>query len=115
LDFSFSVPRGGTYELIGALTKSTEGGVVDLLLDDEPLVTGVDLSGIRFETWPHRSWGLRTLSAGDHTLRIMVIGTNSRTNGSCFAWGLDYLALIPATKPAEPAVHKRNVETDNLH
>jgi hypothetical protein len=95
IDLGFSVPHAANYQLTGALTQSTDGGIIDLFLDDERLLAGVDLSGIRNETSPKRSWGQRMLSAGGHTLRIRVVGTNARSAGSRFAWGLDYLALVP--------------------
>jgi hypothetical protein len=111
VDLSFTVSRAGTYELFGELTKSTDGGIVDIFLDESPLATAVDLSAVAYRTSGRQPWGRRTLSAGDHTLRMQSVGANPRSTGNRFSSGLDYFELVPADMPA---LDKCCVVPDNM-
>ena len=102
VELGIHVPREAIYEVLGCLTKSNDGGIVDLLLDEQPLQAGVDLYAPKFLLAGRRTWGQLHLDAGAHKLRIRVVGTNPRSEGVRFASGLDYLELIPVSESRDP-------------
>ncbi len=94
VDLEVPVPRDGTYRLIVYLTKARDYGIVQFHLDGQAL--GKPIDGFHpnsvVSTGP-LALGTVQLKKGTATLRVEVIGTNEKSVGLRYMWGLDCLVL----------------------
>jgi hypothetical protein len=92
LELEFNVPKDGTFELSGVLTKARDYATVQLQLDDQPLGEPLDLFSADVVTTGELKLGKHQLSAGNHRLTIIIQGANPAATKS-FMVGVDYLRL----------------------
>jgi hypothetical protein len=99
LTLSVPVRMTGRYKPTLQLTKAPDYGIVQLYLDDQPLGENIDLYHATVVPTGPLQFGERELTAGDHTLRVKIIGANEKAVKS-YMFGLDYikLELVPATR-----------------
>jgi hypothetical protein len=96
-DLELPVAADGTYEVVVYLTKARDYGIVQFSLDGQPLGKPVD--GFHADTVVATgavSLGTATLKKGAATLRVEVVGTNDKSDGLRYMWGLDCVVLKPA-------------------
>lgn len=95
LDLVLPVAAGGKYEIQAVLTKAPDYGIVQFLLDGEPLgrpFDGFSPSGAGVIHTPLFTLGTRELTAGDHRLTLEITGANAEAVKLYMA-GIDYLYL----------------------
>jgi D-arabinan exo alpha-(1,3)/(1,5)-arabinofuranosidase (non-reducing end) len=96
-DLQVPVPADGKYEIIAYLTKARDYGVIQFSLDGKPL--GKPIDGYEPEkvvsTGPI-SLGTLELKKGNAVLRVEAVGTNDKSTGIRYMWGLDCVVLKPA-------------------
>lgn len=96
LEVELPVDQTGTYQLELVLTMARDYGVVQVLLDGEPLGTPIDC----FDPSEVVTTGVRTipevtLDAGEHRLGFEIKGANPAAVPA-FMVGLDWVRLVPA-------------------
>jgi len=99
IDLELPVPDEGPYHVIVYLTKARDYGVVQFHLNGKALGKPIDC----FE--PDRvvrtgaiDLGVAELKKGKATLRVEVVGTNEKSVGLRYMWGLDCVVLKNATR-----------------
>jgi hypothetical protein len=98
LDFSFSVPTDGTYEIVLRHTVAPDFATFRVFLDGQPVA---DVEGYAPGVAPRaRSLGSRLLKAGGHAIVITVFAKSPAAKG--YAVGLDRLDLQPAAATTAP-------------
>lgn len=94
LDLALPVTIAGTYKISAALTKARDYGIVQLSLDGQNLGAPIDLYNPSVVSTGPLLLGSRQLSAGQHTLRVLITGANPSAVQS-YMFGLDYVKLEP--------------------
>lgn len=95
LDLALPVAKSGTYRLTVQLTKARDYGITQVLLDDKPLGSPIDLYDPKVSlAAPFVSDPLE-LSTGDHKLTFRITGANDRA-AKAYMVGIDYVKLDPA-------------------
>ena len=92
IDLQLAVPRDGTYSLMLQFVKSFDYGIVQVLLDGKKLGKPVDLYNRTVIHAPPQQFAKLTLSKGNHTLTLQVVGRNKRAKPQHMV-GLDFLRL----------------------
>jgi hypothetical protein len=96
-DLVLPVPADGTYKVIVYLTKARDYGIVQFSLEGKAL--GKPIDGFEPEkvlaTGPVEL-GTADLKKGNAVLRVEVTGTNEKSVGLRYMWGLDCVVLKPA-------------------
>ncbi|MBN2308951.1 MAG: DUF2961 domain-containing protein [Candidatus Hydrogenedentes bacterium] len=95
LDLAFPVRDAGKYTLIMAFTQARDYGVVQVYVDGEKARWPIDLFHRTVRPYGPFDMGVVDLAAGDHTLRIEIVGANSEAEPRHMA-GVDYVRLEPA-------------------
>jgi hypothetical protein len=93
LDLEISVDKEGQYDILPAFTMARDYGIVQLMLDDQPLGEPLDLYS--YPDVIHSgeiAAGTRKLTAGKHTLSLVLTGANPSA-APAFIVGLDYVRL----------------------
>ncbi len=95
LEIAFEVPETGSFEMSVVMTKAKDYGIVDLSLDgDISLLKNYDLfNAPDVITTGEVSLGQQDLTAGAHTLRVKMVGTNPKALAR-YMFGLDSLRLM---------------------
>jgi D-arabinan exo alpha-(1,3)/(1,5)-arabinofuranosidase (non-reducing end) len=96
VDLELSVPADGRYQVIVHLTKGPEYGEVMFTMDGKAAGASIDLflEKIVSNAEPV-DLGVFELKRGQAVLRIETVGTNEKSVGRRFAWGLDCVVLKP--------------------
>ncbi|MCX7826675.1 MAG: hypothetical protein N2689_14120, partial [Verrucomicrobiae bacterium] len=92
LDLALSVAKAGAYEVIVFLTKARDYGIVQFQLDGKKAGEPVDLYNPKVIPSGPVSLGIHDLSAGEHRLRVEIVGANEQAVKS-YMFGLDYVDL----------------------
>ncbi len=93
LELAVPVPNDGKYAITANFTKARDYGIVKLSLDGEPLMDGpVDFYNPEVVATGPVSLGTHQLSAGDHRLKVEIVGANPAAVKS-HMFGLDYIKL----------------------
>jgi putative membrane-bound dehydrogenase-like protein len=99
LDLAVPVETAGTYEVEVVLTRARDYGIVQLMLNDEPLGGPIDLfNAPDVITTGVLTFPARPLEAGQHTLGVEIVGTNPQA-AKAYMFAIDYLRLVPAAAP----------------
>ncbi len=102
LDLELPVQAKGRYHVIVYLTKARDYGIVQFHLDGKPLGKTIDCfhadtvvstGGIDLGTVDLTKGDLKQ---GTARLRVEVVGTNPKSDGLRYMWGLDCVVLKPA-------------------
>lgn len=96
VDLVLPVAADGNYILAASITKAGDYGIIQFLVDGKPV--GKPFDGYNPEVVQIGPIELGTvrLKKGTAILRVEVVGTNPKSNGWRYLWGLDYLVLKPA-------------------
>jgi hypothetical protein len=99
LDLEVPAATEGRYHVIVYLTKARDYGVVQFHLDGKSLGSTIDCfhPNSVVATGPI-DLGIVNLKPGTATLRIEVVGTNPKSDGLRYMWGLDCVVLKPAAE-----------------
>jgi hypothetical protein len=97
VDLELPVAADGKYHVVVYLTKARDYGVLQFSLDGKPLGKPVDCfhADTVVSTGPV-DLGEVELKKGTATLRGEVVGTNEKSDGLRYMWGLDCVVLKPA-------------------
>ena len=96
LDLELPVADDGTFNIEIVLTMARDYGIVQLLLDDEPLGDPIDaFNDPDVVTTGVLSMGPRPLKKGDHKLSLKLTGANPKAQ-KAYMVGLDYVRVTPA-------------------
>lgn len=90
--YTINVTTAGTYNVSATGMTWTSRGITKLLIDGTQLGTTWDQYGTNV-TWPVKSFGATTLSAGSHTFKFEITG--KRTGSTGYLLALDKLTLTP--------------------
>ena len=95
IELKINAPAKGRYQIVTALTKAVDYGIVAIALNGKDLVSGLDLyePGRVISTGP-LLLGEEDLAEGPHTLTITIQGTNPAAVKQ-YMVGVDYLLLRP--------------------
>jgi hypothetical protein len=96
VDLEVPVAADGKYRVVVYLTKARDYGIVQFSLDGRPLGKPIDCfnSPTVVSTGPI-DLGEVELKKGKATLRGEVVGTNAKSDGLRYMWGLDCVVLKP--------------------
>lgn len=99
VEFQFTVPVQGDYQLSADFTKAADYGIIQILLDDKIVKKKLDLFNRRaiVKTGPIELVKNQLLKPGEHSLKLKIVGTNPKAVKKFMA-GLDYLRLRPIKK-----------------
>jgi hypothetical protein len=99
LDLELPVATEGRYHVIVYLIKARDYGIVQFHLDGKPLAHTIDCfyPDSVVATGPI-DLGVVTLKPGTATLRVEAVGTNPKSDGLRYMWGLDCVVLKPASE-----------------
>jgi len=94
MDFEVVVPVDRRYTVIACLTRAPSHGIIQFDLQGQPLGGRIDLysPGQMVNSGPIEL-GVVALKRGPATLRLQVVGTNERSEGGRYGWGLDCITL----------------------
>jgi hypothetical protein len=99
LDLEVPAPADGKYHVLVYLTKAPDYGIVQFTLDGEKLGQPIDcFSGKGVIATGPVDLGTVALKKGETTLRIETSGTNPKSVGVRYMWGLDCIVLKPAAR-----------------
>jgi hypothetical protein len=96
-DLELPVATSGRYQVIAYLTKARDYGIVQFHLDGKPLGQAIDCfhsDGV--VATGAIDLGVVDLKSGTASLRVEVVGTNAKSDGLRYMWGLDCVVLKPA-------------------
>jgi Protein of unknown function (DUF2961) len=96
-DLELPVAAAGKYHVIVYLTKARDYGMVQFSVNGTPL--GKPIDGFHADTVVSTGaidLGVIELPTGNATLRVEVVGTNAKSDGLRYMWGLDCVVLKPA-------------------
>lgn len=94
LDLELPVAADGTYDVELALTMARDYGIVQILLDGEPLSEPIDcFNNPDVITTGVLSFGPKKLAAGPHKLGLQIIGANPKAVPAHMV-ALDYVRLV---------------------
>jgi Protein of unknown function (DUF2961) len=96
-DLELPVKAAGRYDVVVYLTKARDYGMVKFDLNGKPLGHKIDCfhPNTVVASGPI-DLGAVDLNKGTARLRVQVVGTNPRSDGLRYMWGLDCVALKPA-------------------
>lgn len=97
VDLELPVAADGKYHVLVYLTKARDYGIVQFSLDGKPL--GKPFDGFhpdKVVSTGAIDLGTVELKKGTARLRVEVVGTNERSGGLRYMWGLDCVVLKPA-------------------
>ncbi|MCL6519408.1 MAG: DUF2961 domain-containing protein [Armatimonadetes bacterium] len=97
LDLELPIKGTGKYELVAALTKAIDYGIVQFYLDGQKIGNPIDLYNNGVVPTGEISLGTFNLSKGSHKLTVEIIGANEKAIKS-FMFGLDYIKLKKAKR-----------------
>jgi Protein of unknown function (DUF2961) len=99
LDLDLPVAAAGPQDVIVYLTKARDYGIVRFHLDGKPIGPAIDCfhPDNVVATGPI-DLGAVDLKKGAATLRVEVVGTNPKSDGLRYMWGLDCVVLKPKTE-----------------
>jgi len=94
VELRLPVPADGRYKLIAYLTKARDYGIIQFAVNGHVLGRPFDgfNAGKVIATGPVEL-GTLDLKKGGATLRVTTIGTNPRSQGNRYMWGLDCIVL----------------------
>ncbi|MFI5527709.1 DNRLRE domain-containing protein [Kitasatospora sp. NPDC051853] len=92
-----SVPEEGDYVLSGQLTKYNDHGIVQLSIDGTNLGSPIDEYAATPAVAPFTTGTPIHLARGDHSLKMLVTGTNAASTGERFHAGFDTFTLTKTT------------------
>ncbi|MDI1313245.1 PVC-type heme-binding CxxCH protein [Prosthecobacter sp.] len=93
LTLALPVSEKGNYELKAALTMARDYGIIDVALDDKPIVTCWDgYNGPKVINSDELDWGTHELGAGEHQMTITIAGKHADAAPG-YMVGLDYVRL----------------------
>ncbi len=95
LDLALPVAKEGRYKLTAHFTKAVDYGVAQPSLDGKKLGEPIDFFHQQVVPSDIVDLGTHTLTAGEHTFTLEVVGANAKAVKS-YMVGLDYLKLEPA-------------------
>jgi serine/threonine-protein kinase len=96
LDLELPVPADGKYHVVVYLTKAPDYGIVQFSLDGQALGKPIDcFNALNVVSTGPIDLGVIVLKKGTATLRGEVVGTNAKSVGLHYSWGLDCLMLKP--------------------
>ncbi|WP_134119425.1 GDSL-type esterase/lipase family protein [Kribbella kalugense] len=90
---AFTVPATGMYDLSLAETKAVDYGINQLAVDGVAMGAAFDAYNSTVAVTAPIDEGPLTLTAGQHTLQLTIIGKNGSATG--YQAGLDYVNLSP--------------------
>jgi hypothetical protein len=93
LDLALPLAKDGNYKLFAQLSRAVDYSIVQLSLDGEKLTEPIDLYNNSVIPTGELDLGTHTLSAGEHTLTVEIVGANSKAVKS-YMFGLDYVKLV---------------------
>jgi hypothetical protein len=97
LDLALPVPADGKYRVVVYLTRARDYGVLQFHLNGERLGKPIDcFNADRVVSTGAIDLGAVELKKGTATLRGEVVGTNAKSVGLRYMWGLDCVVLKPA-------------------
>jgi hypothetical protein len=94
LELPIAVTQAGTYHVIVRCTKGHHYGIAQFALDGTAVKGPVDFYAEKIAPADPINLTPRTLTAGQHILKIEIVGKNPATAATYF--GLDYVKLSPA-------------------
>ncbi|MGW2402854.1 ricin-type beta-trefoil lectin domain protein, partial [Kitasatospora sp. NPDC001664] len=92
-----SVPEEGDYVLSGQLTRYNDHGIVQLSIDGTDLGSPIDEYSATPAVAPFTTGAPIHLTRGDHSLKMLVTGTNTASTGERFHAGFDTFTLTKTT------------------
>ena len=101
LELELPIEAAGTYDLDVVLTMARDYGIVQLLIDGEPLGAPVDCYFASVVTTGVLSFESKTLAAGPHRFGLQIVGSNLKSDQG-FLVGLDYIRVrksLPRKNP----------------
>lgn len=101
IEYAFTVPQRGSYELWLRVYRTQSGGLVAITVDGEPTrTTAVDLAAVYLDGYDSVLLGTRELRAGSHSIRFTLSGDGIKGGRTV---SLDDLNLVTAaTAPDVP-------------
>ena len=93
LDLELPVAEAGVYEIEVVMTMARDYGIVQLLLDGEPLGMPVDCYALDVLTTGVITVGPQVLKAGEHKLGFRIEGANPKAERAHLV-GIDYVRLV---------------------
>ena len=94
LAFALDVAEAGNYELTAAFLYGPAHGIVEIALNDEPILNEFDGYRKNFASTGPQSLGVFSLAAGENRLSVRILGSNPETEPE-FKFGIDYVKLTP--------------------
>ncbi len=94
LAFKLDVPQAGNYELTAAFLYGPAHGIVEIALNDDPIVNEFDGFRKGYSSTGPQSLGVFPLAAGENRLSARILGSNPETEPE-FKFGIDYVKLTP--------------------
>jgi serine/threonine-protein kinase len=97
LDLALPVPADGKYQVVVFLTRSKDSGIVQFSIDGRAPGKPIDcFNASQVVSTGPIDLGVVKLKKGTATLRGAVVGTNAKSVGLRYSWGLDCLVLKAA-------------------
>ncbi len=97
VDLELPVKATGRYAVVVYLTKARDYGILQFDVNGKPLGPNIDCYHANSVVATGAiDLGTVELQKGTATLRVQVVGTNPRSDGLRYMWGLDCVALKPA-------------------
>jgi hypothetical protein len=97
VDLELPVAADGKYQVQAYLTKARDYGIIQFHLDGKPLGKPADgFHPDKVVSTGAVDLGAVELKKGTATLRVEVVGTNDKSVGLRYMWGLDCVVLKPA-------------------
>jgi WD40 repeat protein len=101
VDLELPVPGDGSYHVIVYLTKAPDYGIIQFHLDGKQLGKPIDcFQADRVIRTGAIDLGEMELKKGNATMRVEVVGTNPKSVGWRYMWGLDCVVLKKRTAAA---------------
>ncbi len=99
-DLALPVHAEGRYHVLVYLTKARDYGIVRFHLDGKPLGKAIDcFHANNVVSTGAIDLGTVDLKKGTSDLRVEVVGTNPKSDGLRYMWGLDCVVLKPVGSP----------------
>jgi hypothetical protein len=99
VEWRFPVKRDGNYHLDLLATQAPDFGKLQASLDGDSLPEVIDTYGAVVQPMKSRRLGTFRLTAGQHRLRLTVVGRNEASSNTCF--GIDAFDLTLARQEGE--------------
>ena len=94
LTLELPVAEKGKYQILGALTKARDYGIIDVSLDGKAVGSDYDcFNGPKVIHTDELDWGTHDLDKGPHKLQFIIKGANAGALKS-YMVGLDYVRLV---------------------